>query len=43
MPWLAIPYGDDRCDEISAKFKVNSIPRLVIVGKDEKVLTDKGV
>mmetsp|Transcript_2531 Transcript_2531/g.2158 ORF Transcript_2531/g.2158 Transcript_2531/m.2158 type:complete len:145 (+) Transcript_2531:107-541(+) len=43
MPWLAIPHGDSRIDQIAAKYKANSIPRLVIVDKDENALTDKGV
>merc|ERR1712159_365782 len=43
MPWLALPFQDQRIEKLEQKFKVNSIPRLVIVGKDEKILQEKGV
>eukprot|EP01126_Amoeba_proteus_P064420 TRINITY_DN9020_c0_g1_i12.p1 TRINITY_DN9020_c0_g1~~TRINITY_DN9020_c0_g1_i12.p1 ORF type:complete len:182 (-),score=56.98 TRINITY_DN9020_c0_g1_i12:77-622(-) len=31
MPWLAIPYGDARKEELSELFEVNGIPTLVIL------------
>lgn len=43
MPWLAIPHGDERIDHIATKYRANSIPQLIIVDENEKVLSDKGV
>ena len=31
MPWLSIPYGDQRIKELVAKYKVVGIPILIIV------------
>mmetsp|Transcript_29510 Transcript_29510/g.47997 ORF Transcript_29510/g.47997 Transcript_29510/m.47997 type:complete len:416 (-) Transcript_29510:186-1433(-) len=38
MPWLAIPYGDKRIDQLNQRFEVNGIPHLVILNPDGTVL-----
>lgn len=44
MPWLAVPIADKETkDSLAEKFSVLKIPRLVILDKDGKVLTDEGV
>eukprot|EP01088_Endostelium_zonatum_P000771 TRINITY_DN11023_c0_g1_i1.p1 TRINITY_DN11023_c0_g1~~TRINITY_DN11023_c0_g1_i1.p1 ORF type:complete len:161 (-),score=51.89 TRINITY_DN11023_c0_g1_i1:101-538(-) len=37
MPWLAVPHGDDRVDQLSDKFEVAGIPKLVVLSPDGKV------
>lgn len=43
MPWLAVPFEDASIKHLNAKFKVTSVPKLVIVGQDGKVATDDGI
>ena len=31
MPWLSLPYGDDRIDALRTKYTANSIPILIVV------------
>ncbi|GLJ16450.1 hypothetical protein SUGI_0279920 [Cryptomeria japonica] len=42
MPWLALPYDDDKNKELSRYFDICSIPSLVIVGPDGKTVTSEG-
>jgi nucleoredoxin len=44
MPWLAIPYEDDRKrSELSQKFGISGIPALIVLsGKDGKVISTDG-
>ncbi|KAH9318585.1 hypothetical protein KI387_020354 [Taxus chinensis] len=42
MPWLALPYGDEKNKELSRYFDVRGIPCLVIVGPDGKTVTSEG-
>lgn len=39
MPWLALPFGDERKSILSRKFKVRGIPCLVAIGPDGKTIT----
>nr|GMD23290.1 probable nucleoredoxin 1 [Ipomoea batatas] len=39
MPWLAIPFGDDRKGSLSRLFKVRGIPMLVAIGRTGRTLT----
>mmetsp|Transcript_4700 Transcript_4700/g.6710 ORF Transcript_4700/g.6710 Transcript_4700/m.6710 type:complete len:145 (+) Transcript_4700:87-521(+) len=41
MPWLAIPYGDERIKKLQAKLEPEGIPFLVCVDQNEKVLDDE--
>lgn len=41
MPWAALPYKDDRIDELNRAYAVSSIPRLVLVrARDGKVINN---
>ncbi|XP_074274428.1 putative nucleoredoxin 1 [Silene latifolia] len=39
MPWLALPFGDERKALLSRKFKVKGIPCLVAIGPEGKTIT----
>ncbi|ONK61144.1 uncharacterized protein A4U43_C08F26690 [Asparagus officinalis] len=39
MPWLAIPFGDDRKESLCKTFKVYGIPSLVAIGPTGKTVT----
>lgn len=39
MPWLALPFGDERKAFLSRKFKVKGIPCLVAIGPQGKTIT----
>lgn len=39
MPWLALPFGDERKKNISRLFKVTGIPMLVALGPTGKTIT----
>ena len=40
MPWLALPFADKTKKDLSALFRVRSIPSLIMVGLDGKTLPD---
>lgn len=40
MPFLAIPYDDDKREEITGIFKVSGIPRLVVVAPNGRIIVD---
>lgn len=42
MPWLAVPYGDDRKKALSRTFKISGIPTLVIIDKNGDTITTQG-
>lgn len=42
MPWVAIPFGDDRKTNISRLFGVEGIPTLIILDENGKVITTNG-
>jgi len=42
MPWLALPYGDEKIKELSRYFDIRGIPSLVVVGSDGKTVTSEG-
>ncbi|KAK6926048.1 Thioredoxin-like fold [Dillenia turbinata] len=39
MPWLALPFGDERRNSLSRIFKVSGIPTLVAIGPSGKTIT----
>lgn len=39
MPWLALPFGDERKSSLSRKFKVQGIPSLVAIGPNGRTVT----
>ncbi|KAG9130872.1 hypothetical protein Leryth_023630 [Lithospermum erythrorhizon] len=39
MPWLALPFGDDRKKKLSRLFKVTGIPMLVALGPTGRTIT----
>ncbi|KAF2286653.1 hypothetical protein GH714_023240 [Hevea brasiliensis] len=39
MPWLALPFGDERKASLSHKFKVQGIPMLVALGPTGRTIT----
>ncbi|ELR19494.1 Protein-disulfide reductase [Acanthamoeba castellanii str. Neff] len=42
MPWPALPFGDPRVAALKAKFQVSSIPTLVILNGEGKLVTRDG-
>jgi nucleoredoxin len=42
MPWLIIPFGDYRIQNLIMKYEPEGIPSLYIIGSDEKLLSDNG-
>lgn len=41
MPWLALPYGDERKKFLSRKFKIQGIPAAVAIGQNGRLVTKK--
>ncbi|KAK3416834.1 hypothetical protein EUGRSUZ_H02589 [Eucalyptus grandis] len=39
MPWLALPFGDERKKSLNRKFKVDGIPTLIAIGPTGRTLT----
>lgn len=39
MPWLALPFGDERKKSLSRTFKIHGIPSLVAIGPTGKTIT----
>ena len=39
MPWLALPFGDERKKFLSRTFKIKGIPSLVAIGPTGKMIT----
>lgn len=39
MPWLALPFGDERKKSLSRKFKIRGIPSLVAIGSSGNTVT----
>jgi nucleoredoxin len=42
MPWIAIPFGDTRIEEITTKHGVKGIPVLLILKPNGDVITKLG-
>ncbi|XP_071849006.1 nucleoredoxin-like [Apostichopus japonicus] len=42
MPWLALPFQDQRAKQLSAIFEVSGIPMLIIIDEYGKVITSQG-
>ena len=40
MPFLAIPYDDDKREAITGIFKVSGIPRLAVVAPNGRIIVD---
>lgn len=43
MPWWALPFNDPQIQHLNAKYKVTTVPRLVICSQDGKLVTDDGI
>lgn len=43
MPWYAVSFTDEAGKALKKEFKVSSIPTLIVIGKDGKVITRSGV
>ena len=43
MPWLALPFKDEKCQELKLYFEVTHIPALVIIGQDGKTSNPNAV
>merc|ERR1711939_132353 len=42
MPWLALPFDEDRYGELSSRLEVEGIPTLVVLDRQGNVVTTKG-
>lgn len=42
MPWLALPFGDERKPLLQKRFKTKGIPAVVVIGPSGKTLTTEG-
>jgi len=42
MPWLALPYDEERYQALSSHFEVEGIPTLVVLSPEGTVITTKG-
>nr|AAU04768.1 protein disulfide isomerase (PDI)-like protein 4 [Cucumis melo] len=43
MPWLALPFKDEKCQKLKLYFDVGEIPALVITGQDGRTLNPNAV
>ncbi|KAK9119717.1 hypothetical protein Scep_017810 [Stephania cephalantha] len=41
MPWLALPFGDERKKSLSRTFNVSGIPTVIAIGANGKTVTDE--
>lgn len=42
MPWLAIPFGDDRIVNLAEKYNIKGIPILLVLKKNGEIATKTG-
>lgn len=42
MPWLAVPTGGDKADQLTVRYDVASIPTLVVIDNDRNTITTGG-
>jgi nucleoredoxin len=42
MPWAAVPFQAKSAETIAKKYNVSGIPKLLVLGKDGKLLTSEG-
>ena len=45
MPWLTIPFGDPRIDQLNKLWKIDSVPTMILVkneGNEFKVIEEQG-
>ena len=42
MPWLSLPFGDDKIKELKGHFDVTGIPKLVVLKSDGTEITRDG-
>jgi nucleoredoxin len=42
MPWAAVPFQAKSGEAIAEKYNVTGIPKLLVLGKDGKLLTSEG-
>ncbi len=38
MPWKALPFKDPKIKALETKFKIDGVPRLVVISKEGKLL-----
>ncbi|XP_038889487.1 probable nucleoredoxin 1-2 [Benincasa hispida] len=43
MPWLSLPFKDEKCQELKLYFEVGDLPALVIIGHDGKTSNTNAV
>ena len=43
MPWIAGKYGGATLPKIAAEFKVQGVPRLIVMKRDGSVINDDAV
>ncbi|XP_059075688.1 probable nucleoredoxin 1 [Cryptomeria japonica] len=43
MPWLALPYGDQKANYLERYFEIEGIPTLIVLGPDGKTLQTEAV
>ena len=42
MPWLAVPLGDAKAQELKSRFRISGIPTLIVVDANGNVITAQG-
>lgn len=43
MPWMSLPFNDERAQKLRDKFNIIGIPYLVVIdSKTKKVITERG-
>ncbi len=40
MPWIALSFEHDLCDDLRTKFKISGVPRLVVLTPDGQVIEE---
>mmetsp|Transcript_36956 Transcript_36956/g.57691 ORF Transcript_36956/g.57691 Transcript_36956/m.57691 type:complete len:377 (+) Transcript_36956:20-1150(+) len=43
MPWLAVPFDDDKREQIQSDYQVSGIPRLMVVGPGGAIVAENAV
>lgn len=41
MPWLCLPFGDDRCKKYAKNYEVKGVPNLIVIRPDLKCVHSK--
>ncbi len=43
MPWISVPWRDQRVKDVAKEFKVKGVPRLIVLSVEGKVIDDNAV